>query len=83
MGATRRPAARLRRFETDRPMNLLRTLSLLAAAFLVTLGVLVVAGYVGAVVPEPRLRITLGVIMILMGLYRAALGLSPRRGRDD
>ena len=62
-------------------MSPLRLLTFVAAAFLVVVGLLLVFGVVGTAVPEPRLRITVGVIFVLMGLYRAALGLS--RGRDE
>ena len=64
-------------------MSPLRILTLAAAALLVLVGVLVVLGYIGAVVPEPRLRVTVGVILVLMGLYRAAIGLGRSRDRDD
>lgn len=62
-------------------MSPLRLLTLAAAALLVAVGVLVILGYIGGVVPDSRLRITVGVILVLMGLYRAALGFG--RGRDD
>lgn len=64
-------------------MTTLRLLTLTAAVLLVVVGLLVILGYIGGVVPDSRLRITVGVILVLMGLYRAALGLRPGRGKDD
>ena len=64
-------------------MSPLRILTLVAAALLVIVGALVILGYIGAVVPDARLRITVGIILVLMGLYRAALGLGRGRDRDD
>ena len=62
-------------------MSPLRILTLVAATLLVVVGLLLVFGVVGTAGPEPRLRVTAGVIFVLMGLYRAALGFG--RGRDE
>ena len=59
-------------------MSPLRLLTLTVAALLVVVGVLVVFGYVGLQTPEPRLRVVVGVILILLGLYRGAVGFSRR-----
>lgn len=59
----------------------LRVLTLTVAALLIVVGLLVALGLIGPETPEPTLRITVGVILVLMGLYRGAVGLG--RGRDD
>ena len=61
-------------------MDPLRLLTLTVAAILVVVGLLVAFGVVGLGTPEPTLRITVGVILVLMGLYRGAVGLGRTRG---
>lgn len=60
-------------------MTPLRILTLVAAALLIVVGLLIVFGYIGADVPEPRLRITVGVITVLMGVHRGVVGLGRTR----
>lgn len=62
-------------------MSPLRILTLTVAVFLVAVGLLVATGLIGPKTPEPTLRVTVGVILVLMGLYRGAVGFG--RGRDD
>ena len=61
-------------------MDPLRLLTLAVAAILVVVGLLVAFGVVGVGAPEPTLRVTVGVILVLMGLYRGAVGLGRTRG---
>ncbi len=62
-------------------MSPLRLLTLTVAALLVVVGLLVAFGLIGPTTPEPTLRVTVGVILVLMGLYRGAVGLG--HNRDD
>ena len=62
-------------------MSPLRILTLTVAVLLIVVGVLVAFGLVGPEAPEPTLRVTVGVVLVLMGLYRGAVGLGSRR--DD
>lgn len=59
----------------------LRLLTLTVAVLLVVVGTLVAFGLIGPATPEPRLRVVVGVILVLMGLYRGAVGLGRREGR--
>ncbi len=59
-------------------MSPLRLLTLTVAVALVVAGTLVAFGLVGPATPEPRLRVVVGVILVLMGLYRGAVGLGRR-----
>ena len=59
-------------------MSPLRLLTLVVAVLLVVAGLLVAFG----VTPEPTLRVTVGVILVLMGLYRGVVGFSRGRGAD-
>lgn len=63
-------------------MSPFRLLTLVVAVLLVAVGLLVAFGRLGPPTPEPTLRVTVGVILVLMGLYRGAVGLG-RRGADD
>lgn len=62
-------------------MSPLRILTLTVAVFLVAVGLLVATGLIGPKTPESTLRVTVGVILVLMGLYRGAVGFG--RGRGD
>lgn len=62
-------------------MSPLRVLTLTVAALLVVAGLLVAFGLIGPATPEPTLRVVVGVVIVLMGIYRGAVGLS--RDRDD
>lgn len=59
-------------------MSPLRLLTLTVAVALVVVGALVALGLIGPPTPEPRLRVVVGVILVLMGLYRGAVGLGRR-----
>ena len=63
-------------------MSPLRLLTLVVAVLLVVAGLLIAFGVVGNVTPEPTLRVTVGVILVLMGLYRGVVGFSRGRGAD-
>ena len=62
------------------PMTPLRLLTLTVAALLVVAGTLVAFGLVRPPTPEPPLRVVVGTILVLMGLYRGAIGLGRRDG---
>ena len=59
-------------------MSPLRLLTLVVAGLLIVVGLLVAFGRLGLATPEPTLRVTVGVILVLMGLYRGAVGLGRR-----
>lgn len=63
-------------------MSPARLLTLTVAVLLVVVGLLVAFGVLGVPTPEPTLRITMGVILVLMGLYRGAVGWSRDRGAN-
>jgi hypothetical protein len=59
-------------------MSPFRLLTLVVAVLLIVVGLLVAFGRLGPPTPEPTLRVTVGVILVLMGLYRGAVGLGRR-----
>ena len=63
-------------------MSPARLLTLTVAAFLIVVGLLVAFGVVGMATPEPSLRVTIGVILVLMGVYRGVVGWNRDRGAD-
>lgn len=63
-------------------MSPVRLLTLTVAVLLVVVGLLVLSGVVGVATPEPTLRITIGVILVLMGVYRGVVGWNRGRGTD-
>jgi uncharacterized membrane protein HdeD (DUF308 family) len=63
-------------------MSPFRLLTLVVAALLVVVGVLVAFDVVGVPTPEPSLRVTIGVILVLMGVYRGVVGWNRDRGAN-
>lgn len=62
-------------------MSPVRLLTLTVAVLLISVGLAVALGYFVPPATEPRLRVTVGVILVLMGLYRGVVGWS--RGRSE
>ena len=62
-------------------MSPLRVLTLSVAALLIVIGLLLAFGFIGPETPEPTLRVVVGVVIVLMGIYRGAVALI--RDRTD
>ncbi len=62
-------------------MSPLRVLTLSVAALLIVVGLLLAFGLIGPETPEPTLRVVVGVVIVLMGIYRGAVALI--RDRTD
>ena len=62
-------------------MNPLRLLTLVVAAVFVAAGAAISLGYLVPPDVQPMLRVTIGVVLMLMGVYRGILGWTSRRAR--